>query len=125
MLTNQIEFVQIIDSSQNVVATAEVRDEGEYYGGLVNLDRMPQPLLSQFEEFESIVIGQMFSLLDRIVAEIEPTLFTAIFEDGRKFALEDLQIYPSDLTISFNIDRYFVGAIHELPLRNIDRTSKF
>jgi hypothetical protein len=58
--------VKIIDSMQNVVATAKVQYIRNYYSGEVNLDLTPKLLLSQFQEYESIVNDGIFSLFDRI-----------------------------------------------------------
>jgi hypothetical protein len=100
-----IESVQIIDSRQNIVATAEVEYNGEYYSGLVNLDRMPQLLRSQFEEFESLVNDMILSLIDEIEEQIKVTLFTVVFDDGRKFTIKDLQIYPNEGIVWFRLEQ--------------------
>jgi hypothetical protein len=100
-----IESIQIIDSRQNIVATAKVEYNGEYYSGLVNLDRMPQLLRSQFEKFESLVNDMVLSLIDEIEEQIKITLFTVVFDDGRRFALKDLQIYPNEGFVSFQLEQ--------------------
>ena len=100
-----IESVQIIDSHQNIVATARVEYDGEYYSGLVNLDRMPQLLRSQFEELESLVNDMILSLIDEIDEQINITLFTVVFDDGRKFTLKELQIYPNEGFVSFQLEQ--------------------
>jgi hypothetical protein len=95
--------VEIVDSMQNVVAIAEVEDLGEYYAGSVNLDRMPKYLLSKFEEYEDLVNQQIFSLLDNIEEEIQLDSFTVIFDDDKKFDVDNLQIVPSSSWISFKV----------------------
>jgi hypothetical protein len=100
-----IESVQIMDSRQNIVASAEVEYNGEYYSGFVNLDRMPQPLRSQLEEFESLVNDMILSLIDEIEEQIKITLFTVVFDDGRKFTLKNLQIYPNEGIVWFRLEQ--------------------
>jgi hypothetical protein len=96
-----IEFVQIADFTGNVVATATVQEQGEYYSGSVNLDRMPKLMRSQFEEFENLINNIVLSSLDRITEEINIHQFTVIFDNDRRFAIDDLQIYPKEEIISF------------------------
>ncbi len=60
----QIEFIQIADSTDKVVATAEISAQGDRDSGSVNLDRMPKLMRWQFEEFESLVNDMVLSLLD-------------------------------------------------------------
>jgi hypothetical protein len=100
-----IESVQIMDSRQNIVASAEVEYNGEYYSGFVNLGRMPPLLRSQFEEFESLVNDMVLSLIDEIEEQIRITLFTVVFDDGSKFTLKDLQIYPNEGFVSFQLEQ--------------------
>ena len=99
------ESVKIIDSHQNIVATAKVEYDGEYYSGLVNLDRMPQLLRSKFEAFESLLNDMILSLIDEIEEQIKINLFTVVFDDGRKFTLKDLQIYPNEGIVWFRLEQ--------------------
>jgi hypothetical protein len=100
-----IESVQIIDLDQNIVATARVEYNGEYYSGFINLDLMPEILLSQFREFELLVSQQVFSLLDEIYEQTKGSLFTVAFADGKNFALEEMHIYPNEGIVSFWLEQ--------------------
>jgi hypothetical protein len=68
-----------------------------------NLLCMPKSLLLKFEEYESIVNEQLFSLLDRIQEKIEVDSYTVIFNDDKHQEIYDLQIWPSHRSISFKI----------------------
>jgi hypothetical protein len=98
-----VKLVKIVDLTQNIVAIAEVQSQGNYYSGSVNVDRMPQPLLSQFEEYESLINDQVFSLLDQIEEKIDVNSFAVIFDENTKCYIEDLQILPSSRMISFKV----------------------
>jgi hypothetical protein len=95
--------VKIIDQSRGVVATAQVTERGERFAGLIDLSPMPARLRETFEEYEEIVNGQMFSLLDEIEAQIGTVPLQVVFEGGGEAAVEELQIYPSTGRVSFKI----------------------
>jgi hypothetical protein len=95
------ETVKIIDPCRDVVATAQVIRQGNRFVGVVDLDSTPPGLREQFEEYEGIVNGQEFSLLDQIEEQIEAVGLTVVFEDGSVTAVEDLQVYPSTGRVSF------------------------
>ena len=56
---------------------------------------MPDALLRKFEEYERLVNGQMFALLDDAEEQIESLSLKVILESGEEIAIEDLQIYPA------------------------------
>ena len=92
--------VQLVDQSGAVLATAQVADEGGYFGGTVDLGCMPPAVRALFEEFEEIVNGQMFVFLDEIQAKIAALHTKAVF-DGFEQEVKDLQIFPSTGDVSF------------------------
>ena len=96
-------FVQLIDPSRTVLATARVTDAGDHFGGQIDLRATPAPLRSLFDEFEGIVNGQLFAFLDEIQGRIESLPVKAIFEDGVEVCVHDLQVFPSTGDISFRI----------------------
>jgi hypothetical protein len=98
-----VKLVKNVGLIQNIVAIAEVQNRGNYYSGSVNIDQMPQPLLSLFEEYEYLVNNQVLSLLDRIEDEIDINSFVVIFDEDIKFYIDDLQILPSSRMISFKL----------------------
>ena|SRR5438874_8426997 len=95
--------VKIIDPCRNVVATAQVAKQGDRLAGLIDLDLMPASLRQQFEEYEEIVNGQVFSLLDVIEEQIDTLGLRVVFGNGSEAAVEDLQIYPATGRVSFKI----------------------
>ena len=62
---------------------------------------MPDALLRRFEEYERLVNGQMFALLDDAEEQIESLSLKVILESGQEIAIEDLQIYPRSGRVSF------------------------
>lgn len=98
--------VQLIDQSRSVLATAQVADEGDYYGGTIDLGRTPASLRALFDEFDEIVNGQMFAFLDEIQEKIGALPLKAVFDDGTEVYVKDLQVYPSTGDVSFRL----VGA---------------
>ena len=97
------ELVTIFDGEGEVIATAAVELQGDYYSGTSNIDRMPNSLRKLFEEFEEIVNGQIFSRLDQIETRIASFPFSATFATGREFRIAKLQIFPNEGTLSFKI----------------------
>lgn len=95
------QFVTIIDRDRNIVATAEVEFRGGCFTGPINLGPMPIPLRSTFEEYESILNDQVFSLLDQIEDRIAATALRVIFQDGCEESVDDLQILPVGGRVSF------------------------
>jgi hypothetical protein len=95
--------VKIIDPCRNVVAMAQVAKRGDCCAGQIDLDPMPASLRQQFEAYEEIVNGQVFSLLDAIEEQIDTLGLRVVFADGSEAAVEDLQIYPGTGRVSFKI----------------------
>src|SRR5947209_1177847 len=95
--------VKLIDQSRKVVATAQVADEGAYYGGTIDLRETPSSLLALFEEFEEIVNGQMFAFLDDIQGRIGTSPLKAVFDTGPEVSVKDLQVFPSTGDVSFRL----------------------
>ena len=95
--------INLIDARQNVVAVATVDDKGSYFSGTVSVDRMPEPMLKTFEQYESLINDQVLSLLDEIEQCIDGMLLTAVFGDGHAIFAADLQIFPKAGTISFKV----------------------
>ncbi len=99
----QTRIVKLIDQSRNVVATAQVADEGAYYGGTIDLRQTPASLRALFEEFEEIVNGQMFAFLDDIQERIGSLPIKAVFDTGHEVYVKDLQVFPSTGDVSFKL----------------------
>jgi hypothetical protein len=95
--------VRLVDQTQLVLATGEVADEGDHFGGTIDLCSTPNELRLLFEEFEEIVNGQMFSFLDEIQEKIEAFRLKALFEDGWEVDITDLQVFPSTGDVSFRL----------------------
>lgn len=95
--------VKLIDASGNVLATAHVADEGNHYGGTIDLCCTPAPVRALFEEFEEIVNAQMFSLLDDVQGKIDSLVIKAVFDNGQEEFVKDLQIFPNKGDVSFKV----------------------
>lgn len=95
--------VKLIDRSNQLVATAEVVDEGPQYGGTIDLSSAPVGVRAVFNEFEEVVNGQMLSYLDEIQDKIDALDVKAVFESGAETALKDLQVFPSTGGVSFKL----------------------
>ncbi len=93
--------IQLVDESQTVLAEAQIVDEGDYFGGTVDLEKTPAPVRLLFEEFEEVVNGQMFAFLDNIQEKIDAIPIKAIFDDGLAISIRDLQVFPSTGDLSF------------------------
>jgi len=97
-------IVKIIDGSRNTVATARVSErEGRCFGE-IDLGPMPDALLQRFEEYERLVNGQMFALLDDIEDQIDSFSLKVVLESGHEVAIEDVQIYPRSGRVSFKAE---------------------
>ena len=106
----QTRIVELIDQSGKVVATAQVADEGAYYGGTIDLSRTPASLRALFEEFEEIVNGQMFAFLDDIRERIGSLSIKAAFDTGHEVYMTDLQVFPSTGDVSFKLAEVFTRS---------------
>ncbi len=99
----QTRTVQLIDPSRNLLAIAQVADEGAYYGGTIDLRSTPANLRALFEEFEEIVNGQMFSFLDEIQEKIGSLSIKVVFDPAHEVDVKDLQVFPSTGDVSFKL----------------------
>ena len=103
--------IKLIDSSKNVLAIADVAEEGDHFGGSINLEKMPTNLRAVFVELEQIVNGQMFSFLDEIQQKIDDLPIKIVLEGGEDLRYTDLQIYPSSGMISFKLAETQVASM--------------
>ncbi|HTU92148.1 MAG TPA: hypothetical protein VMF69_18850 [Gemmataceae bacterium] len=99
----QTRTVKLVDPPGKVLATAQVADEGTYYGGSIDLRETPPSLLALFKEFEEIVNGQMFAFLDDIQERIGAFSIKAVFDSGQEVHVRDLQVFPSTGDVSFRL----------------------
>lgn len=95
--------VKLIDPGCTVVAIAQVVGRDQRYRGKIDLELMPTNVRKTFADFEEIVNGQMFSLLDEVEEQIREMQLKIRFDSGDEFATEDLQVYPSTNRISFQL----------------------
>ena len=99
----QFSNIRVIYCGRNVVATARVAGRDECFAGLIDLGLMPAQLRQKFEEYEELVNGQMFGLLDELEEQIAALPLKVIFEEGTEFAVADLQIFPDSGRVSFKL----------------------
>ncbi len=97
------QHVTLIDQERKVVATAKVAEQDGTFTGRIDLSPMSATLQRLFEEYETIVNDQTFSLLDEIEERIGTLSLKVVFEDGHEAALTDVQIYPSTKNVSFKV----------------------
>lgn len=93
--------VHILDADRAVLAAATVEQKGELYLGSVDLSATPARAMDLFREFEEIVNGQEFSVVDDLQDRIDAFGPRAAFEGGEEFEIHDLQVYPSEGNLSF------------------------
>jgi hypothetical protein len=97
--------VKLIDRHNSLVATAILVDEGDHYGGSIDLRMTPPEIRALFAEFEEIINGQMFAFLDDIQDKIAELSLRALFEDGAEADIQDLQVFPSAGEVSLRLAR--------------------
>jgi hypothetical protein len=95
--------IQLINSQRNIIATGRVTEQNEHFAGDVDLSRMPADMRRTFEEYEEIVNGQMFGLLDEIEDRINLLSLRVVFNEACEAMIEDVQIYPSMSKVSFRV----------------------
>jgi hypothetical protein len=122
-LTMADQTVKIIDRSRNPVATARVSQRDDLFLGEIELSTMPEDLLKRFEEYETLVNGQMFALLDDIEEQIDSLLLKVVLESGQEIAIEDLQIYPCSRRVSFKPKQIALRLSDVGPDRDIGHSS--
>jgi hypothetical protein len=93
----------MLGPSGELLATGQVIREGDHFEGSIDLTPMPAPMLRTFQEFEELVNGQIFSLLDDIEKSINDLAIKVVFDDGCHAPVEDLQIYPRNGLTSFKV----------------------
>lgn len=91
----------LIDQSSARVAALDVQFRDGHFEGTIDLAPTPPQLRQLFEQFEEIVEGQMFSLLDDIEEKIGTIPLRAVFADGTQAYVADLQVFPSTRSVSF------------------------
>jgi hypothetical protein len=96
-------IVRFVDPTGSVLATARVTDEGDHFGGTIDLCGTPESIRSLFAEFEDVVNSQMFVFLDEVQAKVSAIPIRAIFDDGLESAIRDLQVFPSTGDVSFRL----------------------
>ncbi len=109
-----LQTVQLIDPNGNVVAAAQVAGQNGLFAGRADLAFMPPRLRQVFEKYEETVNNQVFSILDEIEDRILSMGLQAVFPDGQRANIRDLQIYPSTSGISFrsgdsSVDGQMIG----------------
>jgi hypothetical protein len=93
--------IKLIDPARRVLAIGHITEEGDHFGGILDLRNTPHYTRAIFEEFEEIVSGQVFSCLDEIQARIRALGITVAFDNGREVCAGDLQVFPSTGDFSF------------------------
>ncbi len=93
----------LIDTNGAQIATLDVQLREDHYEGTISLDATPRQIRQLFEQFEEIVEGQMFSLLDDIEEKIGTISLRVRFDDGGEAPVADLQVFPSTNAVSFKI----------------------
>lgn len=95
--------IKLLGPAGGLLATGQVILEGDHFTGSIDLSLMPASMLRTFQEFEELVNGQVFSLLDDMEQRISDFAIKVVFDDGREAFVEDLQIYPSTRSTSFKV----------------------
>jgi hypothetical protein len=93
--------IPLIDETSTKVATLDVHFRDDRFEGTICLDATPPQLRQLFEQFEEVVEGQMFSLLDAIEEKIGSIPLRAVFDNGTEAYVADFQVFPSTKAGSF------------------------
>jgi hypothetical protein len=93
----------LIDPNRAVVAVATVADTGEHFSGTIDLSATPPAVRAVFDEYEEIVLGQMFSFLDEVEAKVAALGLRAEREGATAVPIKDLQVYPTSGEVSFKL----------------------
>lgn len=93
--------IHLIDQTASRIATLDVSPLGDHYEGTISLDSTPVQLKRLFEEYEEIVEGQIFSMLDNIEDKICKLGLRVVFDNGAIASVCDLQVLPSSSSVSF------------------------
>ena len=95
--------VKLIDPSRQVLAVGQGVVNHDRFEGQVDARALSPSLYRIFQEYEEIVNGQIFSLLDEMEERIRALGIKAVLDGGDEARIEDLQLYPSTGLISFKI----------------------
>lgn len=93
--------IDLFVQGHNRVAVLNVTFTGTHFEGTISLEQTPPHFKRLFEEYEEVVEGQMFSLLDQVEEKIGVIPFKVSYEDGTEAYVEDLQVFPSTGEVSF------------------------
>jgi hypothetical protein len=96
-------IARLVSPAREPLGVAALFDEGDHFGGTIDLARTPGHVLALFEEFEEVVNGQVFSVLDEIQQRIEALNARVVFEDGTESRVTDLQVYPKTGAVSLKL----------------------
>jgi hypothetical protein len=91
----------LLDPGSTKIASLDVQFRDDHFEGTICLDATPPQLRKLFEQFEEVVEGQMFGLLDEIEEKIETIPLRVVFENGAEADVTDLQVFPSTKAVSF------------------------
>ena len=91
----------LTDASSARLAALDVSVTDDHFEGTANLDQLPDDVRGLFAEFEDVVEGQVFSLLDSVELRIRSAGLRLDWGNGASSPVEDLQIFPSTGAISF------------------------
>lgn len=94
--------IQLLDRNGNMIASCPVEERDDRFRGEIQADSLPRAVRAVFDEFEEIVNGQIFSLLDEVEDKITSLGIRARFSDGLTVEAKDLQMYPKDGVFSFS-----------------------
>lgn len=96
---------RLIDPLGVTVAVVHVTEGADLYLGEVELELMPEHMMSIFRRFDEIANDQMLSFLDEIEAEIARLGIRFAAGDEGARSVDDLQIHPSTRGVSFRLVR--------------------
>ena len=91
----------LADAATARLAALTVASVGDHFEGTIQTDHLPDDLRRLFAEFEEVVEGQMFSLLDQVENRIRAARLRVLWEDGADTPVSDLQVFPSTGAVSF------------------------
>ncbi len=93
--------IYLTDPSGVRIASLDVALVGDHFEGTISLESTPSSVRQVFQQFEEIVEGQIFGLLDDIEEKIGAMSLQTVFEDGSAASVCDLQVFPSTGAVSF------------------------
>ena len=92
----RIETMSLLDENDCVVATLTMENLGHRYGGTIDLQNTPDDLKQLFNEFEELVSGQMFNLVEEVEDAIDARCSRVQLADGTVVRIHNLQPNPSN-----------------------------